>query len=100
MNACKLEKKLEITSLFTLFERKFSDDYYWVGETHDFWELVCILDGQMGIAADRDIYSLKKYNMMLHSPMEFHNLWSGNCSGNIPDGRDAAAAEGTNFFYE
>lgn len=76
MNACKLEKKLEITSLFTLFERKFSDDYYWVGETHDFWELVCILDGQMGIAADRDIYSLKKYNMILHSPMEFHNLWS------------------------
>lgn len=52
------------------------DTYYFDGESHDFWEFVCVLDGSLGVTAGEDVCILEKGQSVLHRPMEFHRLWS------------------------
>jgi len=51
-------------------------DFYFKGESHDFWEIVYILDGKAIATADDHVYSLSKGQMIFHKPMEFHRIWS------------------------
>lgn len=75
---CEVEHLINITALYSAFEEKFSPEYTYGGETHDFWEMVCVLDGQVGITAGTEIFSLKKGEMIIHPPMEFHSIRSEN----------------------
>ena len=45
MKGCVVDKCIRLTSVFTIFEAIYQEDYYFGGETHDFWEFVCVLDG-------------------------------------------------------
>ena len=45
---------------------------------HNFWEIVCVLEGEVGVASANDLYTLSKGQAVIHSPMEFHNIWSEN----------------------
>lgn len=79
---CETEKNIVIKSLYSAFETDFDDGYKSVGEAHDFWELVYVKKGRVGIIADNRIYTLEKNMMILHPPMEFHRIW--NEEGNSP----------------
>ena len=57
---CAVSKYISITSLFTIFEEIFDRNYYFEGESHDFWEFVCVLDGTLGVTAGEDILILEK----------------------------------------
>lgn len=74
--SCPVPKTLELTSLYTSFKITFDSDYSFAGETHNFWEMVFVLDGELGVCAGDKILSLKKGDAILHEPMEFHRLWS------------------------
>lgn len=37
---CAVNKYVNITSVFTIYEKIFEDTYYFDGESHDFWELI------------------------------------------------------------
>lgn len=65
-----------IHTLYTAFEHTYQADYSYPGEQHNFWELVLVIDGQIGVTAGRNIYMLKKGQAIIHHPMEFHRLWS------------------------
>lgn len=69
-------KTLEISSLCTSFKVTFDPNYSFAGETHNFWEMVFVLDGDLGVCAGNKILSLTKGDAILHEPMEFHRLWS------------------------
>ena len=71
-----VDKKINISALYTAFLRRCEKDYYFDGEAHNFWEIVFVLDGSVGATADDDIYSLHAGQMIIHKPMEFHRLWS------------------------
>ncbi len=71
-----LQKALKITRLYTAFRETFLADYDFPGEHHDFWELVIVLDGEVGITAGNEAYTLKKGRAVLHEPMEFHRIRS------------------------
>lgn len=73
---CYISRGLNITALYTAFSRKCDRDFYFGGESHNFWELVCVLDGTVGVAADSRIYSVPANKMILHRPMEFHRIWT------------------------
>lgn len=79
---CETKKNIVIKALYSAFETDFDDGYRSVGETHDFWELVYVKKGKVGITADNRIYTLEKNMMILHAPMEFHRIW--NEDGNSP----------------
>jgi len=72
----KIINNPHITSVFTAFIRNMECNYRFDGETHDFWELVCVTDGKVGVTAGSKVFSLKKGQAMLHSPMQFHRLYN------------------------
>ena len=76
LKGCVVEKCIRISALFSAFERIFDKDYYFGGETHDFWELVCVVEGAIRVTAGEDIFMLEEGQAVLHSPMEFHSFWS------------------------
>lgn len=76
MKGCSIKKLINVTSLFTIYEKTFVDDYYFNGESHDFWEFVCVIDGILGVTAGTDVFVLEHGQAVLHKPMEFHRLWS------------------------
>ncbi len=67
---------LKIRSIYTAFEQAPMQNHYFKGEYHDFWEIVIVQEGQVGITAGSNIYTLKKGQAFLHEPMEFHSLWN------------------------
>ncbi len=63
-----------ITALHTVFRQHFSPDYKFHGEQHNFYELVCVVEGKAVIAADSNVFTLEKGQAMVHTPMQFHNI--------------------------
>lgn len=70
----QVPENLKITGLYTAFRHTFGPDFRFRGEVHDFWELVCVIDGEINVAADNKIFYLTKGQAILHSPMQFHNI--------------------------
>lgn len=73
-----IEKHFEITGFYTAFPFFWDSDYVFHGESHDFWEIVFVLDGQVEVTEDDKIYQLKKNDLILHAPMEFHRIKSAS----------------------
>lgn len=73
---CNIVRPLDIRALYTAFDITFDDKFSFAGESHNFYETVCVLDGMVGIAADSDLYTVGAGNLVLHKPMEFHRIWS------------------------
>lgn len=76
LRGCFIEKVIHVTSLFTIFEVTYPEDYVFEGESHDFWEMVCVIEGKLGVTAGTDIFRLEAGMAVIHKPMEFHCLWS------------------------
>lgn len=72
-----------IQALYTAFEEAIGSDYFFVGERHNFWELVVALEGEIGITAGENAWVLKKGQAVLHPPMEFHRIWYAGSPGKI-----------------
>lgn len=75
-----LPQTLVVQEMITAFHTAYPPGFSFEGEYHDFWELVCVLDGSAGIAADNQIYQLKPGQIAFHRPLEFHRIWTeGTC---------------------
>ena len=66
-------KVREMVSAYHVFREP---GYKFEGEYHNFWEIVCVLDGSAGVAAAGQIYPLEKGQIIFHRPMEFHRIWT------------------------
>ena len=64
------------TAIYSAFDATRGADFYGKVEAHDFWELVIVTDGEIGVTAGKDAFSLRKGQAILHAPNELHNLWS------------------------
>ena len=53
-NRVDVSQGLRINALYTAFTEKIHSDYFFVGERHNFWELVCVLSGKVGVTAGED----------------------------------------------
>ena len=71
------DRIFNIEKIITLFYMELSKNFYYDGESHDFWEMVYIDKGEMICTADKNRFILKSGEMTFHKPNEFHNL-SGN----------------------
>ena len=71
------QRIFNIEKIITLFYMELSKNFYYDGESHDFWEMVYIDKGEMICTADKNRFILKSGEMTFHKPNEFHNL-SGN----------------------
>lgn len=73
---CPVENVLSIRSLYTFFHRKLPKDYNFKGESHDFHEVLCVIGGELGVTADKNVYLLPAGQAIFHKGGEFHSLWS------------------------
>jgi AraC-like DNA-binding protein len=72
----KVNPMLNVYSMYSCFEPRYKDDFYYPGESHNFWELVYVIDGNVGVSADDRVYALKENDIIFHKPMEYHKLWT------------------------
>lgn len=70
------ETVLSVDAAITAFDAVHPAGFYFTGEMHDFWEAVCVVEGQANAAADGRIYALSSGDILFHKPMEFHRIWA------------------------
>lgn len=69
-----LQDSITITDIVSVHYFQYMSDFSFPGESHDFWELICVDRGEiMAVAGDRKL-ALKKGNILFHKPNEFHNV--------------------------
>ena len=76
-------ESLTVTALYTAFTATRDSEYHYGGESHDFWEIVIVTEGDIGVTAEKNVFYLKKGQAILHPPNEFHNLWSAKNEASI-----------------
>ena len=72
--ARKLKKCIDIDELYSVHYFEYSSSYSFIGEEHDFWELVYVDSGSIDITADACSYTLSRGQVIFHPPGEFHAL--------------------------
>ncbi len=75
MNGYKINDPIAINEFFTVSRQKFEGGYFFGGESHSFYEVVCVLGGRVGITAEKKVYLLTEGQMTVHRPGEFHAIW-------------------------
>lgn len=65
-----------VNGIFTVYNTCFDKDYKYKGEVHNFWELVYVKEGHIGIMAHDKIFGLQQGEIVFHKPGEFHSIWS------------------------
>ena len=69
-----LEDSVTINRIISVHYFQYMSDFSFPGESHDFWELVCVDRGEIiAVAGDRQL-ALKKGNILFHQPNAFHNV--------------------------
>lgn len=69
-----LEDSITINRVISVHHFQYMSDFSFPGESHDFWELVCVDRGEIDALAGERRLTLKKGNILFHKPNEFHNV--------------------------
>lgn len=73
---CHIEKAINVTSLYTAFIRQYDKTLNFAGETHNFWEMSCVLEGSVCFACDSNIFTVTAGHAVIFQPLVFHRLWA------------------------
>lgn len=69
-----IKKVFSINKIVTVHYFEYEKDYSFVGESHNFWEIVYVDRGEIEIEMDNEIRHLEQGNIAFHEPGEYHNL--------------------------
>ncbi len=72
---------IKINEMFSLFENYYDKNYVFPGESHNFWECVYVIDGEICISGDERIYTMKKSDIIFHKPLEMHKFHVSSPNG-------------------
>lgn len=72
----KIEDYVKVVSVHSAFQSTFQKNFYFSGERHNYWEMVWVLDGTVGITEEGRVYILEPGQLIFHKPMEFHRIWA------------------------
>lgn len=71
------EPTFQITDFFyKVHVRRFSKNFNFDGEKHNFWEIVYVTDGKIEVTEDEKVYVLGEKDIIFHAPDEFHRIRS------------------------
>lgn len=71
-----LKKELNIDKIISIHYFEYMSDFIFQGETHDFWEFLCVDKGTVNVMADSVPHTLNKDDIIFHKPNEFHNVYA------------------------
>ncbi len=72
----KPHSKINIISIYSFYNLCFPKNFRFDGERHNFWELAYIVDGEVGITSEEELYSCKAGDLIIHKPNAFHTCWN------------------------
>lgn len=64
----------DIREFYSAFIRVCDREYFFPGESHDFWEMLYVIKGEVCMSADEKIITLNEGGLIFHKPMEFHSI--------------------------
>ncbi len=67
---------LSVKRIYTAFVARRKKDFDFNGESHNFWELVYINSGTVGITSGSRVFECGAGTVVLHKPGEFHRIWA------------------------
>ena len=70
----EVNEQVKIKTLYSLFVRHFDKGHHFLGEMHDFWEVVYVVDGEVIISADENVHEFKSGDIIFHKPLELHKF--------------------------
>ena len=73
-NSTHLKRVFNVNEIITVHYFEYEKDYFFIGEKHDFWELVYVDKGEIEIDMGDEKRSLTQGNIAFHQPNEYHNL--------------------------
>lgn len=69
-----LEDCINIDSLYTIHYFEYTNEFYFPGESHDFWEFIFVDKGSVDVCMNHTELTLKKGEIAFHQPNEFHKV--------------------------
>lgn len=69
-----LNESLTIRQIVTIHYYEYMSDFYFSGESHDFWEFLCVDKGEIQVTAGDSLHILSSGDIIFHKPNEFHNV--------------------------
>ena len=69
-----MERPICVTQLNSAFTTEKAENFNFAGESHDFWELVFIEKGTVGITAGSRVFTCLPGTLIFHKPNEFHRI--------------------------
>lgn len=75
---CRLAQTVDITALHTAFVHHMDSDYSSESESHNFWEIIVVLEGDICVVTGEHTFLLPQNTMLLHPPLEFHRHFNPN----------------------
>lgn len=73
-NSTHLKRVFNVNEIVTVHYFEYEKDYFFIGEKHDFWELVYVDKGEIEIDMGDEKKPLLQGNIAFHEPNEYHNL--------------------------
>ncbi len=70
----EISQKVKIKSFVSAFERELKNGFSFAGESHNFWEMLYVEDGNVCVSADDRVFELSKNEIIFHKPMELHKF--------------------------
>lgn len=70
----EIKQQVKIEKLYSLFKRSFQKGKNFLGEMHDFWEVVYVIDGEVIVSADENVHEFKSGDIIFHKPLELHKF--------------------------
>ena len=73
-NGIILRKSISISKIYSIHYFEYMSDFSFEGESHDFWEFLCVDKGEVIVTADTERSVLRHGEITFHQPNEFHNV--------------------------
>lgn len=77
----RLKDSVAVRKIISIHYFQYGSDFTFPGESHDFWELICVDRGELDVIDGEERISLKTGNLLFHAPGVFHNI--------LPNGRQS-----------
>ena len=96
-----LQNVISIQDIYSIHYFEYMCDFSFPGESHDFWEFLCVDKGEVNVLAGEKFHALKKGDIIFHKPNEFHDVNSnGMIAPNLVVMSFSCASPVMSFFEE
>lgn len=100
-NGIDLKDTITLDKIYSIHYFEYMSDFTFKGESHNFWEFVCVDKGEVAITAADKFIILKKGHIAFHQPNEFHNVKAtGKIAPNLVVISFGCQSKAMNFFQK